>query len=631
MNSPNPTVSWFFEEQVGRSPESPALVLSSESGDAAARSISYAELNGRANALAARLSALGVTEGDVVALLLNRSAEMIVGMLAALKCGACYLPLDPSWPDDRLSYMMANANVRLCVTLSSHAGHADSLGATAVAVDTVADCATAFISHPVGADAAAYVMYTSGSTGRPKGVVVPQRGITRLVKGQSYARLDETRALLHLAPVTFDASTFEIWGALLNGGRCVIAPAWKVPEPAKLAELITATGITTAWLTASLFNTIVDHAPGTLASVEELLVGGEALSVPHVRRAQELLPRTQLVNGYGPTEGTTFTCCHRIPRPVPADQRSIPIGHALARTSAHVLGADFEPAPAGSIGELFIGGDGVALGYVNSPSLTAERFVTHPRLGRLYRTGDRVRSLSDGTLDFIGRLDDQVKVNGHRIEPAEIEAALRLLPGVADAVVCAREDNAERRLVAYYTALDCIAGPTASTLRAGLGHTLPEHMVPSKYVLLDSLPVTVNGKVDRQALPAPGGRRPALQHAAVAARTPLERWIADLWMEVLHLDDVGIHDRFFDLGGTSLAALRFLGRLNAAASIPVPAVVLFRAPTIAELARILEREHAQALPAFTVEAGRQTAPADERISRRHDELRGRRLQRKRAS
>lgn len=606
-------------------------MLPSESGGAAARNISYAELNGRANAMAARLTELGVVEGDVVGFLLYRSAEMVVGMLAALKCGACYLPLDPSWPDDRLGYLMGNANVRLCVTLTSHMRHADSLGATAVAIDVVGDSATAFISRRVGADAPAYVMYTSGSTGRPKGVVVPHRGITRLVKGQSYARLDETRTVLHLAPVTFDASTFEIWGALLNGGRCVIAPAWKVPEPTKLGELVTATGITTAWLTASLFNTIVDHAPEALAAVEELLVGGEALSVPHVRRAQELLPRTQLVNGYGPTEATTFTCCHRIPRPVPADQRSIPIGHALARTSTYLLGADFEPVPAGSIGELFIGGDGVALGYVNSPSLTAERFLTHPRLGRLYRTGDRARSLSDGTLDFIGRLDDQVKVNGHRIEPAEIEAALRLLPGVADVVVCAREDGAEKRLVAYYTALDCVAGPTASTLRGGLGQTLPEHMLPSKYVLLDSLPVTVNGKVDRQALPAPGGRRPALHHAAVAARTPLEQWIADLWMEVLNLDEVGIHDRFFDLGGTSLAAMRFLARLNAAARAPVPAVVLFRAPTIAELARILEREHAQALPAFTVDAGRQTAPTDERVSRQHDELRERRLQRKRAS
>ncbi|MGH7679479.1 MAG: amino acid adenylation domain-containing protein, partial [Gemmatimonadaceae bacterium] len=563
----------------------------------AGRVLTYAELESWSGRIAAQLAAAGAGPGTLVGILMERSIETVAAMLGVLRAGAAYVPLDPTFPRQRLEFLVADTQARVIITRDPLRDAATALGAR-VLVLSESGTETAPAPPPNNdAEAPAYVMYTSGSTGRPKGVVVPHRAIVRLVRGQSFATLDDSRVLLHLAPTAFDASTFEIWGALLNGGRCVVAPDGAMPDLTRLREVIAQNGVTTVWLTASLFNTIIDHAPATLETLSEVLTGGEALSEPHLRRAQELLPPVQFINGYGPTESTTFACCYRIPRPLPAHWRSIPIGPAIARTSVHVLDAALRTVPAGEPGDLYIGGDGLALGYLNRPELSAERFIASPSFGRLYKTGDRARVLEDGALDFLGRLDDQVKIRGHRVELGEIETELRAVAGVANAVVALREDSpGDRRLVAYYTLVDAITGPAPTALRNHLSARLPEHMVPSMFALLDAIPLTVNGKADRRALPAPGRRRPVLDKPALAPRDPLEQWIASLWREVLQLDEVGVQDRFFELGGTSIAAMRLLARMNEETSAPLPALLLFRGPTIADLAGILDREYRGVLP-----------------------------------
>ena len=326
---------------------------------------------------------------------------------------------------------------------------------------------------PSTPDHLAYVMYTSGSTGRPKGVEVTHRGITRLLFGGDYAQLDADQTILQLAPVAFDASTFEIWGALLHGGKCVLYPE-RVPSPQDLGEIINQQGVTTLWLTASLFNTVIDEAPQALSEVRQLLIGGEALSVPHVRRGLERLPHTEIINGYGPTESTTFACCYRIPRRLDENIRSIPIGKPIGNTQGVHTGSPDESGAYRCGGEIYIGGDGLARGYFNRPELTAERFIEHYFDGepaqRLYRTGDLGRYLPDGNIEFLGRIDNQVKIRGYRIELGEIEAVLAQHPAIQQAVVLAREDTpGDRRLVAYVVATD--GSPLRLTTSAAFSNT----------------------------------------------------------------------------------------------------------------------------------------------------------------
>ena len=352
-------------------------------------------------------------------------------------------------------------------------------------------------------------MYTSGSTGTPKGVAVPHRGVVRLLFGVNYAQLDASRIFLHLSPLAFDASTFEISGALLHGARCVLFPE-QIPNLTGFGSGTDGIKVNTLWLTAALFNTVIDEAPEILAGVHQLLIGGEALSAAHVRRALERLPATEIVNGYGPTESTTFTCCYPIPRTLDPSLTSIAIGRPIANTEVYVLDGRLWPVPIGVPGELYIGGAGLARGYLNRPELTAEKFIRrslpHGPGCRLYRTGDRVRWRPDGNLEFLGRLDHQVKMRGFRIELGEIEAALAEHPQVREAVVLLREDRpGDRRLVAYVVARGEPV-PSLSELRSFLRGKLPEYMVPSAFVFLGRMPLTPNGKVDRKALPAPEAR-----------------------------------------------------------------------------------------------------------------------------
>jgi amino acid adenylation domain-containing protein len=631
------SVTELFEERALADPAAVALVVPRE-GASSERLITYGELDALAAATAARLGEEGVSPGDFVAVLMNRSPELIVSLLGILKAGAAYVPLDPSYPAERLEFMLADSGAAVCVADPALAGAAERRCRKVLrcGVESGPGGARAPApSAPRTATDPAYVIYTSGSTGRPKGVVVPHRAIARLVLDQTYARFDSSRVFLQLAPVSFDAATFEIWGPLLNGGRCVIAPQAGVPDLERLGAVIRETGVTTLWLTASLFNTIVDQAAAILEPVAEVLAGGEALSVPHVRRAQQLLPAVQLVNGYGPTETTTFACCYRIPRPLPEQLASIPIGPPIAHSTAFVLDEALREAGPGVEGDLYLGGDGVALGYLNLPELTAAHFVAHPLAGEgtLYATGDRARMLPDGALEFLGRRDGQVKIRGYRVELGEVESALRSAPGVADAVVTLREDIAgEKRLAAYYTAGNCAAPPPARALQDHLSRKLPDYMVPSYFVVLDAIPLTPNGKADRGALPSPSRRRPMLERALLAPRTALETWLAGLWREVLMLDEVGVEDRFFELGGTSLTAMRFLARLNTETRAPLPALVLFRAPTIAQLAGILEREYRHELPPGLLPGPERAAavapPLAERAARQREDLAQRRRARR---
>jgi amino acid adenylation domain-containing protein len=597
------TVTACFDLQVTARGDDAAVI----DGDL---TLSYRELDRRATRWAVRLREAGVVRGDIVALVMERGATAIVAQLAILRAQAAYLPLDPDFPPERITFMLADARAR-CVVVdagSAAAGLPPDLPVLRLGVDDVdrageepsarADGAALAVAEPIGCgDADAYVMYTSGSTGQPKGVIVPQAAIVRLVKGAQYMTLDASVRMLHAAPLGFDAATLEIWGPLLNGGCCVVH-AEKVPTGAALARTIAAHGVTTAWLTAALFNAVVDDDPRHLRGLRELLTGGEALSVAHVAKALAALPDTQLINGYGPTECTTFAATHRITA-ADLSRRSIPIGNAITATQLWVLNARGEPVPRGAIGELFIGGRGVARGYLSRPELTAEKFVPDPfgaPGGRLYRTGDRVRWLPGGVLDFIGRNDGQVKLRGRRIELGEIEATLQAQPGVRAAVAVVHDD--ERRgaeLVAYVVA-DADARLQPPALRDALARRLPEFMVPLHYVFLDALPRTPNGKLDRRALPKPARARPdSLAHPFVAPQPGAEARVAELFASLLDVDRVGALDAFFDLGGNSLLVVRAVAQLRQQGFEPVTVASLYQAPTPRALAALLDARAPAAL------------------------------------
>jgi len=449
------------------------------------------------------------------------------------------------------------------------------------------------LEHQVCGDNLAYIIYTSGSTGLPKGVEVPHRGVLRLVCGVDYVQLDSNQTFLLLASLSFDASTFELWGVLLHGARCVIYPE-EIPSISSLGVAIEQHGVSVLWLTASLFNLIIDEAPDILRGVNQLLTGGEALSAPHVRRALEYLPETQIINGYGPTENTTFTCCYSIPRPLPENLQSIPIGRPISNTQVYILDGNLNPVPIGVPGELYIGGDGLARGYHQREELTAQKFIPKSfgsdPAARLYRTGDRVRYLQEGEIEFLGRLDNQIKIRGFRIELGEIEAALLEYPEIRYAVVLAPEGNSgDRRLVAYIVP-DHGQPINIARVRNFLEEQLPKFMLPSAFVELEQLPLNANGKVDRAvliALEPEQHKKPENHGTPRTPRTPLEQDLAKIWADVLDLEQVGIHENFFDLGGHSLLATQLISRIRSQLQNELPLRILFERPTVAGLAEYI--------------------------------------------
>ena len=546
------SVAEVFESRAAETPDAVALVLGEER-------LTYGALNARANRLAHYLRQRGVVAESPVGVCLERSFDLVVALLAILKAGGAYVPLDPSYPRERLGFMIRDTGMRVLVTQGTLAGKLPTEGPRIVRLDseasTIEAASDADLPAAAAGDSMAYVMYTSGSTGTPKGVAVLHRGILRLVQGVDYVRIGPDEVFLQLAAITFDASTFELWGALLNGARCVLFPS-RVPTPADLRSVIATQHVSVLWLTASLFNALVDTDATVLSGIRQLLIGGEALSVPHVRRALEALPSTQIINGYGPTESTTFTCCYRIPAGLPESTHSIPIGTPISNTRVYVLDRKRNPVPIGIAGELYIGGDGLARGYLNNPELTAEKFILDPFSGesgeRLYRTGDLVRHRADGQIEFLGRLDKQLKIRGFRVEPGEIEATLVEHPAIASAAVVAREDlPGDRRLVAYVVRWDVTRDPLPD-LRNFVAAKLPDYMVPSAFVVLDSLPLVTSGKVDWRALPRPGLERAELGTLGLLPQDTLELVLLKIWEDVLGISSIGVEDDFFALGGHSL-------------------------------------------------------------------------------
>jgi amino acid adenylation domain-containing protein len=576
-------LSTLFERIARRHPERVALVLAGDT-------LSYGQLNARANRLARHLVSLGVARGTRVGLCSERSFDMLVAVLAILKAGGAYVPLDPSYPAERVAFMLEDAGIEVLLTDAALVGRLPATSARRVvrrvvlqelALEALPD--DDLPARAAGEDAA-YVMYTSGSTGRPKGVEVPQRAVSRLVLGCDYARLDESRVLLQLAPLSFDASTLEIWGALLHGARLVLYPE-RVPTSEALESVLLENDVTTLWLTAALFNSVVDERPGALRGLSECLTGGEALSVAHVLRAHANLPPTvRLINGYGPTENTTFTCCHAIGRELPPETGSIPIGRPIANTKVYVVDARLRPVPLGVPGELVTGGDGLARGYLGRPELNAERFVKNPfGPGALYRTGDRVRWLPSGVLEFLGRSDDQVKIRGHRIEPGEIGALLGAHPAVRKAFVTVHAPTpTEKLLVAYFEAQDGPV-PEPRELADWLAERLPDYMIPSSFQHMEALPMNPNGKVDRRRLPEPSFE----SRSAQRPRNEMEALLATLWEQVLGVEGVGPEDDFFELGGHSLLAVKLVQAVKDAFGQELELATLVSAPTLAAQAQLL--------------------------------------------
>ena len=580
----------LFAAQVVRTPDAVAVVFNENQ-------MTYAELNRDANRLGHYLQTLGIGPGTLVGVCVERSLKMIVALLGVLKAGGAYVPLDPAYPKDRLAFMLEDTQTPVLLTQQRLLSMLPKHTAKTVCLDRdwerIYQASDANLPVFTTTEDLAYVMYTSGSTGRPKGVKVPHRGIVRLICGSEYASFGAQEVFLQLAPISFDASTFEIWGALLHGGRCVLFPG-PIPTLQELDAVLHRHRVTTLWLTASLFNAVIDQAPGALSNIRQLFTGGEVLSVPHVRRAQALLPAMEITNGYGPTESTTFTCCYRIPKPFEETMSSVPIGRPIANTEVYIIDRHLHPVPVGVPGELHIGGDGLARGYLNETDLTAQKFIPdpfNPNSGaRLYKTGDLARYLPDGNIEFLGRMDRQVKIRGFRVEPGEIEAVLAQHAAVRETVVLAQEDNPGNKRLVAYVVHDLEYCPSADELINLVRTQLPDYMVPSVFVFLDRLPLTANGKLDRQALSKPDLSRLRSSNPPAIPRNHVERQLADIWETILSVQPIGVKDNFFDHGGHSLLAVRMLSQIENVFGKKLPLNALFQAPTIEQLAALLSEE-----------------------------------------
>ncbi len=574
----------LFEQQARLTPQAIALIQD-------AQRLSYAQLNARANRLAHRLIERGVQPGDRIAVRLARSIELVCAQLAVIKAGAAYVPIDPQLPAARQAWIADDSGACLMLT--------DAIGDEEIPQLTVEDReAEDHNGNPalrVSSGATAYIMYTSGSTGTPKGVMTPHQGITRLVRNNRYAAFDADDRIAFAANPAFDASTMEVWAALLNGGALVVIAPEVMMEAERLAAELQRHRITTLFLTTALFNQYVHSISGALAQLKYLISGGEKEDPgAYARLLQERGP-VHLIHAYGPTETTTFATTARIERA--EGEARLPIGKPIGNTRAYLLDARGRPVPMGAVGELHIGGVGVALGYLNRPELTAQRFLSDPFNpvggGRMYRTGDLARYLPDGSLEYQGRCDQQIKLRGFRIEPGEIEVQLAASPWVREAVVQVCSTEHHPRLVAWIVpTADVDRSALQGQLRTYLSERLPEYMVPSAYVWLDALPLTANGKLDRRALPEP--ERAAVgtrEYAAPQGET--ETTLARVWCELLEIGQIGRHDNFFELGGHSLLAVRLSSQLRQQ-GITLPVQAIFNHPILAELAERIDRRTAEA-------------------------------------
>ena len=582
----------LFEDQATRFPDRVALSM----GD---QRWTYRQLASRANDVAAALARRGVGVGDLVGVFLPRSFDLIAAFLGILKAGAAYVPLDAHYPRERLDFMLADTGVKVVLGVSGQRNDIGAGDSLLLCMDQLEATGTGPIAS-VGnghsrseGERIAYVMYTSGSTGTPKGVAVPHRGIVRLVQEPDFVRITPDDVFLQASPVSFDASTLEIWGALTNGARLALLPPGQ-PSLAEIGDAIRGEKVSILWLTAGLFNLMVDERLSDLAPVKQLLVGGDVLSVAHIKRALAGLPETQLINGYGPTENTTFTCCYSIPRHL-GDVPSVPIGKPIRGTTVRLIDEQGHEVPDGEEGELVTGGLGLALGYWSRPELTAERFIADPLASdgsaRLYQTGDRARRLPDGIIEFLGRRDQQVKLRGFRIELGEIESALRLHPEVRDCVVRVWTEPAGNRVLAGWVVPWVRDRLVVTRLQSFLESRLPDHMIPSVWMVLDEFPLNPSGKVDVVKL-----RGPDVFWNEAPRELPkdeLEQGIARVWTELLGGRPVSVTQSFFELGANSLLVAQAHERLRQRTGLAFPLTDLFQFTTVRTLATHLKEAQAQ--------------------------------------
>ncbi|OLP65657.1 Surfactin synthase subunit 3 [Bacillus pumilus] len=579
-------LSKWFEHNVRKQPNAVAL-------SAGVQTITYAELNEQANRLARHLQKNGVVHQTVVAILAERTPELMMSLIAVLKAGATYVPIDPDYPESRIHYMLKDSGATHLLTHSSFISQAKALafdGKYLFADDQeISLMSSENLPLEAGLHDIAYIMYTSGTTGQPKGIMTTHSNIARVVKNTNYLTISETDTLLSLSNSVFDGFTFDVYGALLNGAKLVLPRKETILDMHQLTELIMAESISVMFVPTALFHLLVDEGTDWMRGVRKVLFGGERASVQHVRKAFEVMGKGKLINAYGPTESTVFATYYPVDEAV-LEAKSIPIGRPLNQTSAYILSEQGQLQPIGMVGELCLSGKGLAKGYLNRPDFTKQAFIAHPFVPgeRLYRTGDLAYFRKDGLIEYAGRIDDQVKIRGHRIELTEIEAHLIRQPGVKQAALVADHDETNHtRLLAYITCEDEWKDKL-DVIKTGLEERLPAYMLPHELVLLQNLPLTPNGKVNKRQLPKPeapqGNRRVKLPVNEVEERLLL------IWREVLEREDISTDDHFFEMGGHSLKAMALLSKVSKECQVQVPIQLLFETPTIEALSRYIRKQ-----------------------------------------
>ncbi len=612
-NSSNECIHHRFEAQVRERPDAIALQFGNQQ-------FTYQQLNQGSNQLARYLQRLGIGTEMPVGICLERGIEAIAAMVAILKAGGVYVPLDPSYPAERLRFMVEDAGITVVLSEANWVGELQTAATTVICLqqawDAIAQESDQNLSTLCTADRLAYVIYTSGSTGTPKGVMVPHRAVNRLVCNTDYVQITAGDRLAQVANLAFDAATFEVWGALLNGAHLIGIEREITLSPADFSDILQQQNISILFLTTALLNQTVSHIPDAFRSLKYLLFGGETANVDRVRSLVKQGKPQHLLHVYGPTENTTFSTWYEI-QEILETAATIPIGRAIANTQVYVLDAHQNPVPAGVIGEIYLGGNGLAKGYLNRPKLTAEKFIDCSsgnwergiKNGFLYRTGDRALYYPNGNLEFLGRIDNQIKIRGFRVELSEIEQAIAQHSSVQTVVVVVREIDQDRQLVAYIVSR-AAAAPSERELRSLLKKRLPAYMIPAAFVVLDALPLTANGKVDQKVLPPPALHRADFS-ATTAPKTSLEAALVEIWVQLLG-QQVGIHDNFFELGGHSLLATQFVSRVRDRLHIELPLRSIFETPTIAELAQQINTFQATFQPEFTASINAQSGANSQR-------------------
>ncbi|QPF43658.1 non-ribosomal plipastatin synthetase PpsC [Bacillus subtilis] len=572
----NETISRLFEMQAEQTPNAVAIVSDTQV-------FTYEDLNSWANQIASVLQIKGVGPDSVVALLTGRTPELIAGMLGILKAGGAYLPIASDLPVERIAYMLSDSGAALLLQSEKTEKQLLDIECEQIIIEDIQKQGkTKNVDSSAGPHSLAYIIYTSGSTGKPKGVMIEQRSVIRLVKNSNYITFTPEDRLLMTSSIGFDVGSFEIFGPLLNGAALHLSDQQTFLDSHQLKRYIEHQGITTIWLTSSLFNHLTEQNEQTFSQLKHLIIGGEALSPSHVNRIRNVCPEVSIWNGYGPTENTTFSTCLHIQKTY---ELSIPIGRPVGNSTAYILNQWGVLQPVGAVGELCVGGDGVARGYLGRPDLTKEKFVPHPFApgDRLYRTGDLARWLPDGTIEYVGRIDDQVKVRGYRVELGEIETAFRQIDGVKEAAVLARTaQTGSKELFGY---ISVKAGTNAEQVRSLLACSLPNYMIPAYIIEMENLPLTSNGKLNRKALPEPDF---ASKQTYIPPRNELEEQLALIWQEVLGIQRIGIEDSFFELGGDSIKALQVSARLGRH-GLSLQVSDLFRRPKIKDLSPFIRK------------------------------------------